>query len=334
MGLRTKFAIAGTTGLFAMAAGLLAAPEPKPAAAPETRLLIAHSLGVAIDGTTSHLTARSIATLPDRKEGEAKGAIEAMRASARSAYKDSNSLFDEARMRMANHPGDATARQLYDAAVAYTKTMWELTGEATPTTREKSETSPTGTLSIDDLATLETINQTVRATIGAFLLGQLTLRAHDPGNAAIAALDDHAKSVATASKKAATSFPGIPEALLAGAGARLEEAKQEKEAAKREKSAAKDIEKIAKHLQSRAGTEQAKEIQEEAKQTKKQAGKTQKEAEKAKQKAEKAAAKEVGADARASVRTLGHQGRALILLLDQMIDKPEMPPKGETAKAP
>jgi hypothetical protein len=332
MGLRIKFAIVGMTGLIAMAAGLLAGSEPKPAPAPETRLLIVHALGMAIDGTTSHLTARSIATLADRKKDEAKGAIEAMRHSARSAYKDSNTLLTEARNRMANYPGDETARKLYDAAVAYTKTMWELTGEATTTTQEKDETKPTGTLSIDDLATLETINQTVRSAIGAFLLKQLTLRAHDPGNAAIVALDDHAGSMVEASKKAAASFPGIPESLLAKAGAQLEEAKQEKAVAKQEKAAAKDLEKTAKRLQSRAGTEQAKEIKEEAKQTKKHAGKTQKQAEKAKQKAEKAAAKEVGADVRASVRTLGREGRALVLLLEGMIAKPEAPPKDSPAK--
>jgi hypothetical protein len=255
-----------------------------------------------------------------------------MRDSARSAYKDSDILLNEARKRMAFYPGDEATKRLYDAAVAYTKAMWELTGEATPTTQEKSETRPTGALSIDDLATLETINQTVRASIGAFLLKQLTLRAHDPGNAAIVALDDHAGSMARASKKAATSFPGVPETLRAEADAQRNEAKQEKTAAKQVKSSAKDLEKTAKHLQSRAGTEQAKALQEEAKQTKKQAGQTQQKAEKATQKAEKAAAKEVGADSGASVRKLGSQGRALILLLDKMIAKPEAPPKDDSPK--
>jgi hypothetical protein len=183
MGLRIKFTIVGMIGLVATAAGLLAAPEPESTDALATRLLIAHGLGMAIDGTTSHLTARSIATLPDRKGDEAKGALEAMRSSARSAYSDSKTLLTRAEKRMAGHPGDETTRQLYDEAVAYTKMMWELTGEATPTTQEKSETKPTGTLSIDDLATLETINQTVRAAIGAFLLAQLTVHVHDPPRA-------------------------------------------------------------------------------------------------------------------------------------------------------
>jgi hypothetical protein len=152
MDYRMKFAVAVMSAAASLAIGLLAARDsvavsadrPEGEIAPDSELLIAHALGAAIDGTTAHLTARSIATLSDRDKGKAKGALEAMRTSARSAYQDSGKLFTEAQKHLINSGNSGASRQLYDAAIAYTKTLWQLTGEATPTDEEKNATKPTG----------------------------------------------------------------------------------------------------------------------------------------------------------------------------------------------
>jgi hypothetical protein len=170
---------------------------------------------------------------------------------------------------------------------------------------------------------LESINQTVRLSVNAFVLKQLTLRARAPGSPLIAALDDHAGSMAKASKKASASFPGIPKGLLAEAKTKLAAAKGEKAEGDREKTAAKAIEKTAKKTASRADALAAKETKEQAKRTAKAASKDEKAAKKAQKQAETAKEKEIGEDVRPSVHKLGRQGRTIIVLLDSMVEGPE-----------
>jgi hypothetical protein len=331
MGPCVKFGAAGVIGLSTLAiAGLLSAQESgagrggreQVAPAPAVQLLIGHALGMAIDGTSTQLTARQIATLPERKKDQAKGALEALRKSARANDQDSAKLFAEAQKELGSNPGDAASRRFYDAAVAYTKTMWDLAGEAAPVTEKPDETGPTGELSIEDLAAVQVINGSVRGAVGAFLLKQLTLRAGAPGDDAVKTLRDHSGTMAEASKKASARFPKVPEESLKQAKAKLAAAKAEKGAAKAESEAAKAEKKQAKRLQSRAGTAAAKAAEEEAKQTKKQAGEAEKKAKKAQQKAEGAQKEEVGEDVRSSVEKLGHQGRDLILMLYRMTEGP------------
>lgn len=304
-----KLMLMGVTGVITAAAAAVIAAQP--AGEGPTELLIVHALGMAIDGTSLHLTARQLATDPDRKPDEGKAAIEQLRKEARSNYENSQKLFQKAHDQAASNPG---AQALYNAAADYVKTMWTLTKQATPVDEKPDKTKETGELSLDDLASIEAINSTVRGSAGAYELRQLTLRLGPSANAIVKDLDDHAGKMASASKKASLLFPKVAEHEAKAEKAKAESAKAEAKAAgPRTKSAVAEIKKAAKAA-------------------KKSAEKTEKKAKKAQEKAEAAEEKAFGEHTESTVQTLAQQGRTLVHMLDKLTEGDTEKKKDESKK--
>lgn len=219
--------------------GLVQAQEPgaratagATAAGQDTQVLIGHALAMAIDGSALHMTASRSGEQGGRQQGEGregaqgqmKDAPQELRRHAREAYDGARRLFSEASNLVrqegarpgADRPGAGqvtgtrpSSQRLYEAANQYTRTLWELTGEATGEGRQGEGDRPSRStpLSDNDYAALCVINHSVKEGIEAFELRQLTA-ATGPRGAASRQLQAHAQEMATHAQQALQKWAG------------------------------------------------------------------------------------------------------------------------------